>query len=224
MLTSVTSVPLRSPTVMLSAPPRARKSMDSMPSRSIVTLATSRVNSGASAVGGDVDVLVDVGAEEGQRVGAGLALDRVVAVAWIPLELVVTGAQVGNVVAVVAEDEVVAVAAEEHVGALAAEQAVVAGAAIERELDDARRKRRRRDLSLPPRPCTVSRSSAPSELVTLTCADSPRTGHARARADDVDDVVAAGAADSDVIRLGIARRAADRAGEVDVHLASRRCR
>src|SRR5829696_512565 len=40
----VTSVPLRSPTTMLSAPPRARKSMLSTSSRSIVTLATLRKN------------------------------------------------------------------------------------------------------------------------------------------------------------------------------------
>ncbi len=53
--------------------------------------------------------------------------------------IVVAGAQEGNVVAVVAEDEVVAVAADEHVGALAAEQGVVAGAAVERELHDAGR-------------------------------------------------------------------------------------
>ena len=72
----------------------------------------------APAVGRDVDVLGDVGAEEEHRVGAVLALDRVVAVARIPLEDVVAGAQEGDVVAVVAEDEVVAVAAEEHVGAL----------------------------------------------------------------------------------------------------------
>ena len=40
----VTSVPLRSPTTMLSAPPRARKSMPSTSSRSIVTLAMLRTN------------------------------------------------------------------------------------------------------------------------------------------------------------------------------------
>ena len=99
----------------------------------------------APAVGRDVDVLADVGAEEEHRVGAVLALDRVVAVARIPLEHVVAGAQEGDVVAVVAEDEVVAVAAEEHVGALAAEERVVAGAAVDRQLDDAGRQRGRRD-------------------------------------------------------------------------------
>ena len=44
MLTSVTSVPVRSLTVMVSAPPRALKSIVSTSLRSIVTLATSREN------------------------------------------------------------------------------------------------------------------------------------------------------------------------------------
>ena len=99
----------------------------------------------ASAVRHDVDVLGRVRAEEQQRVGAVLALDRVVAVARIPLEHVVAGAEQRDVVAVVAEHEVVAVAAEDRVGALAAEHGVVAGAAVERELDDAGRQRRRGD-------------------------------------------------------------------------------
>ena len=74
---------------------------------------------------------VDVRAEEQHRVGAVLAFDRVVAVARIPLEHVVAGAEERDVVAVVAEHEVVAVAAEDRVGALAAE-------------DACRRRRRRR--------------------------------------------------------------------------------
>ena len=69
------------------------------------------------------------------RVDAVLALDGVAAVARVPLEHVVAGAEEGGVVALVAVDEVVAVAAEEHVGALAAEDDVVAGAAVERQLD-----------------------------------------------------------------------------------------
>ena len=44
------------------------------------------------AVRDDVDVLADVGAEEQHRVGAVLALERVVAVARVPLEHVVAGA------------------------------------------------------------------------------------------------------------------------------------
>ena len=99
----VTSVPLRSPTTMLSAPPSARKSMRSTSFRSIVTLAMSRKKQRAPAVGDDVDVLVDVRAEEQQRVGAVLAFDGVVAVARIPLEHVVAGAEQRDVVAVVAE-------------------------------------------------------------------------------------------------------------------------
>ena len=83
----------------------------------------------AAAIRHDVDVLGRVGAEEQQRVGAVLPSIGVVAVARIPLEHVVAGAEQRDVVAVVAEHEVVAVAAEERVGALAAEHGVVARAA-----------------------------------------------------------------------------------------------
>ena len=80
----------------------------------------------ARAVGGDVDVLVDVGAVEQHRVGAGLALDDVAAVARVPDERVVAGAQQRHVVAAAADDDVVAVAADEDVGAVAAGDGVVA--------------------------------------------------------------------------------------------------
>ena len=93
----------------------------------------------ASAIRHDVDVLGRVGAEEQHRVGAVLAFDGVVAVARVPLEHVVAGAEQRDVVAVVAEHEVVAVAAKDGVGALAAEDGVVAGARVDRELDDAGR-------------------------------------------------------------------------------------
>ena len=56
-----------------------------------------------AAVGRDVDVLVDVGAVEQQRVGAGLALDGVAAVAGVPDEGVVAGAQISDVVAAAAD-------------------------------------------------------------------------------------------------------------------------
>ena len=67
------------------------------------------------AVGGQVDVLVDVRAVEEHRVVAVLALDDVAAVARIPGERVVAGAEEGDVRAAVAVDRVVAVAAEERV-------------------------------------------------------------------------------------------------------------
>ena len=69
------------------------------------------------------------------RVGAVLALDGVAAVARVPLEDVVAGAQEGHVVALLAVDEVVAVAAEQQVDAVAAEDRVVAGAAVDGDLD-----------------------------------------------------------------------------------------
>ena len=96
------------------------------------------------AIGRDVDVLGDVGAVEHQRVGAGLALDGVAAVARVPDERVVAGAEQGHVVAAAAVDDVVAVAAEQRVVALAADDGVVAGAAVDGEADDAGRQGRRR--------------------------------------------------------------------------------
>ena len=91
-----------------------------------------------AAVRRDVDVLGDVRAVEQQRVGAGLALDGVAAVARVPLERVVAGAEERGVVALVAVDEVVAVAAEQHVGAVAADDRVVAGAAVDGDADQRR--------------------------------------------------------------------------------------
>ena len=171
-----------------------------------MTLATSRMNSDAAAVGDDVDVLAGVRAEEQQRVGAVLAFDGVVAVARVPLEDVVAGAEEGHVVAVVAEDEVVAVAAEEHVGALAAEDRVVAGAAVERQLDDAGRQRGGGDAVVAARALMTSESFAPSELVMFTSAGRPSTDDRGAGAEDVDDVVAVGAVDDDGVGLPRRRR------------------
>ena len=68
----------------------------------------------ARAVGGDVDVLGGVGAVEAQGVAAALAFDGVAAVARIPLEAVVAGAQQRGVRTDVAVDEVVAGAAEQR--------------------------------------------------------------------------------------------------------------
>ena len=48
------------------------------------------------AIGRDVDVLVDVGAVEHQRIGAGLAFDDVAAVARVPDERVVAVAEQGQ--------------------------------------------------------------------------------------------------------------------------------
>ena len=99
------------------------------------------------AVGGDVDFSLHVGAVEDHRVAAGLALDDVAAVAGVPLERVVAGAEEADVVALLAVDEVVAVAAEQHVGAVAAEERVVAGAAVDGDLDQ------RGQMPVPPRRC-----------------------------------------------------------------------
>src|SRR5262249_35934473 len=67
------------------------------------------------AVGGDVDLLADVGAVEAQRVGARLALDRVAGVTRVPNERVVARAEQRQVVASAADDDVVALAAGDGV-------------------------------------------------------------------------------------------------------------
>src|SRR5262249_49701599 len=92
----------------------------------------------ARAVRGNIDFLVDVGAVEHQRVGTVLTLNDVVAVARIPNERVVPGAELGNVVAAATDHRVAAVAADQQVGALAAGNGVVAGAAVDDEPDNAR--------------------------------------------------------------------------------------
>ena len=107
--------------------------------RSIVTFATSRRNSARPPLATMLMFSEAFEPKNSSSVGAVLALDRVVAVARVPLEHVVAGAEERDVVAVVAEHEVVAVAAEDRVGALAAEDGVIPGAAVERQLDDAGR-------------------------------------------------------------------------------------
>ena len=62
------------------------------------------------------------------------ALDRVAAVAGVPLEDVVAGAEEGGVVALLAVDEVVAVAAEQDVDAVRAEDRVVVRTAVDGDL------------------------------------------------------------------------------------------
>ncbi len=87
----------------------------------------------AIAVGGDVDLLADVGPVELDGVGAGLAFDDVVAVARVPVEPVVAGAQLDAVDAEVAVGDVVADAADQRLGEGTAAEVVVAAAAVERD-------------------------------------------------------------------------------------------
>src|SRR5262249_36735800 len=90
----------------------------------------------AGAVGRYVDVLVDVGAVEHERVGAGLPFDRVAAVARIPDECVVAAAELGRVAAAPTVDDVVPVAADQQVVPVATGNGVVAGTAVEGEIDE----------------------------------------------------------------------------------------
>jgi hypothetical protein len=79
-----------------------------------------------TAVGRDVDLLVDVRAVEQQRVGSGLALDDVAAVARVPDIGVVARAKQAGVIATPTVDQVIACAADDQ---------IIAVAAIDRELD-----------------------------------------------------------------------------------------
>jgi hypothetical protein len=106
-VSSSTSVALRSLTVTTSAPPRALKS----------------------------DPLGHAGAVEDHRVEAGLALDHVASVAWIPGEGVVAGAHQRDVVAGVAVDRVVSEPAEQRLDTPAAGEGVVSSSAGERRRD-----------------------------------------------------------------------------------------
>ena len=76
-----------------------------------------------------------VGPVEQHNVVARLAFDRVVSVARVPLEDIVSGAQKHHVAALVAVDEVVAVPAQQQIGGIATQQDVVARPAIQRERD-----------------------------------------------------------------------------------------
>ena len=110
-----------------------------------------------------------------QRVGAGLALDGVAAVARVPDERVVAGAEQGHVVAAAAGDGVVAVAADQRVVALAADDGVVAGAAVDGEPMTPAGKADALIVSLPPPALTISESLAPSAPLIVTGAGSPVT-------------------------------------------------
>src|SRR4029434_3010043 len=89
----------------------------------------------AGAGGRDVEDFADVGAIEDHAVIAVLAFDRVVTVARVPLEGVVTGTEEHGIVALIAIDEVVVVAAEQNIGSVAAQDGVITGSAIDGDLN-----------------------------------------------------------------------------------------
>ena len=82
-----------------------------------MTLATSRKKRTRRTIGGDVDVLGEVGAIEVESVQAVLTVDGVVEVARIPLEDVVAGAEESDVVARATVEDIVAAATVKRVGA-----------------------------------------------------------------------------------------------------------
>ena len=184
----------------------------------------SRSEEHAAAVGRDVDVLGDIGAKEEKGVEAVLTFDGVVAVARVPDEHVVARAQEGNVVAVVAEDEVVAVAADQDVVALAADdESLPAPPSIVSFMTPAGRVVAVM-LSSPSAPLTTSESFAPSALVDVDLGRQPS---------DRDAAVAAPTTSimsSPLVPFAMTVSLRHRScrhvvrGQIDVDLASHRCR
>ena len=136
MATCLTAVPVRSLTLMLSTPPSVASWIFSTPSMSMTILPTLRNSRARWPLAEMSMTLVDIGAIEDQRIGAGLALNDIAAVAGIPDERVVTVTELRHVVAATAVDDVVAVAADQRVVALATGDAVGAGTAIDGQAHD----------------------------------------------------------------------------------------
>ena len=137
--------------------PRVLTLRASTSSRSIVMLAMLRVRRTRPPLAATPRISAAVAAVEGQRVGVALALDGVVGVARVPVEVVVAAAQQRDVVALVAVDAVVAAAAEERLGAGAADQRVVARAAVDADL-----------LVLDGGGASLTRSSPPPAVIATT--------------------------------------------------------
>ena len=135
MLTCVTSVLVRSLTTMLSAPPRACEPIVSTLSRSIVMLATSRVNSAREPLVEMLMFSLTLAPLKCKGVDAVLPLDDVAAVARVPDEHIVASAEDCGVAPAPARDDVIAVAADQRVVPVAAGDRVIARAAVDGELD-----------------------------------------------------------------------------------------
>ena len=159
-----------------------------------------------------------IGAVEHQRIGAGLTLDHVAAVARIPDEGVVAVAQQRRIVTATADHGVVAITAYQGVVALASGDHVVAGTAIDRETDDAGRKAGSIDD-------VVAGTALDDEFVVgaLGAGNGNRCGQAgdrdrASRSRHLYVVAAVGAVYGHAIGRAVACAAAGRAREVDRHL------
>ena len=172
----------------------------------------------ARAVRGDVDVLVDVGAVESQRVVAGLAFHNVAAIARVPDELVVAVAQQGDVVASAAGDDVIAGTADEDIRAGAAGDGVVAVAAVDGEVDRACGERRGVDR--------VVAAERPDDQAVVGALGGvqrhlrrqARDGHCIAAADNVDCVFGGSTIHRHGVGCSVSCAAARQAGQIDGHL------
>src|SRR5215472_15079718 len=101
------------------------------------------------AIGRDGDIFDDVGTAKVERIEAAPAIDDIAAVAWIPDEDIIAGAEKRKVGALSARDDIITGAADQQVGALAADNGIVAGAAIDRELSQPSWERRSIDRIVP---------------------------------------------------------------------------
>ena len=164
-------------------------------------LATSRVNLARDPFGRDIDFLGDIGAVEQQRVGAGLTLDRVAAIARIPDECVVASAEKGNVVAAPAVDKIVARAAGDR---------VITVAAVEREVDLAGVQLGRIDHVVSGKAVDHQRVLAGFGAADSHLCRQAVDHHVSAAADHADLVVAGGAVDDHGVRLTVALAASRR--------------
>ena len=212
----MTPVPVRSLTVMVSAPPRALKLIPSTPLRSMVTLPTSRKNRTRLPLA--------------ERSMFSLALEPLNCIVSVPswpstVSLPSPGfhTKVSSPAPMKATSlprppmiEVVAVAADQHVVAVAADDLVVAGAAVHRQLDHAGGQRGRVDG-------VVAAQSVDDELVVgaLGAADrhsGRQAGHLEAGPAPAIWTLSAlfGAVDDDGVGLAVAGAAAGRAREVEV--------
>ena len=210
-------MPLRSPTTILSAPPSAEIDLLDVVHvhRDVGDVAEEQR---AAAIGRDVDVLGDVGAEEQHFVEAVLTFDCVVAVAGVPLEHIVARAKESDVVAVVTEDEVVAVAGQHDVGALAAEHGVVARPGVDRELDHAGRQGGGGDAVVAAQRVDDQRVVRALRLGDVDLGREPDHRNRAAGAHHIDDIVAVGAVGDHRVGGAIARHPADRPRQADIQL------
>src|SRR5436190_3877634 len=157
------------------------------------------------AIGREIDLLVDVRAVEYQRVVTALTFNRVAAVAGIPDEGIVTGSQLGRIVAAPADDKIIAGAADNM---------VVAIAAVDREIDCAGNEQRGIDIVGAQAAIHDQRVGDSGSVDGHLCRQSV-DGNRCAAADYLDLIDASRAIDDHGVGLTVSLAASRHCGEVD---------